>query len=108
MEELVEAAVFLAISGLAAALASAALGNYTSWSLCEAAKLALQHNGSALLVVALGKISCGPDGCSMGCGLFVPASRIYYLNGKPLIGGVPGVVLVATTPDGRLYITPLR
>ena len=107
MEELLEIAVFLMISSVAILLASTSLVNSTSWSLCEATRLALQHNGSAFLVVAFGKISCTSDGCVIGC-LFVPASRIYRVGGRPAVGGMPGVVIVGTTPDGKLYITPLR
>ncbi|MGC9117757.1 MAG: secretion protein [Thermoproteus sp.] len=106
MEELVELASVLAVASLSVLLIFLTYTHFTSWSLCEAARLALGHNGSAFVVSAFGEISCDGSGCYLGCGLFVPSYRIYYVDGRPAIGGVPGVVVVGTTPDGRLYILP--
>ncbi|MFP3291946.1 MAG: secretion protein [Thermoproteus sp.] len=108
MEELVELAAILAAASLAVLTTYTALLHSTSWDLCEAARLALSHNGSAIVVSALGEISCNGSGCYLGCGLFVPSQRIYYVGGRPALGGVPGVVVVGTTPDGRLYVLPKR
>ncbi|MEZ0248682.1 MAG: secretion protein [Thermoproteus sp.] len=108
VEELVEISAVLAISAMSVMLAFTAYVNSSSWALCRAVEMALAHNGTALVVSVFGKASCSPSGCYFGCGLFVPASRIYYVNGTPKIGGVPGVVLVGTTPDGKLYIVPYR
>ncbi|MEL9989764.1 MAG: secretion protein [Thermoproteus sp.] len=108
VEELIEISAVLAISAISVTFAFMTYVNSSSWTLCRAVEMALAHNGTALVISAIGKVSCGPSGCHFGCGLFVPSSRIYYVNGTPKIGGLPGVVLVGTTPGGKLYIVPYR
>ncbi|CCC81618.1 hypothetical protein [Thermoproteus tenax] len=104
--ELVTIAAMLAV-GAMAILIIQSVAHATSWELCKAAALALQYNGSAFRVESLASARCSPSGCQLSCGLFVPADRVLYVEGRPALGGLPGVVIVGSTPDGKLYIIPV-
>jgi len=97
-ELIIVAAVSVAAAAVVLAVALA-LVNATSHDLCRAVQYVLDHPGSRLVVYTRATARRIGEGWMLDCGLIL---YDYQVVEPP--GGLPGRVVVESTPDGKIRI----
>jgi len=99
-----ELVMIAAVAGAVAAVMLAvmlALLNATSHDLCRAVQYALDHPGTRLVVYTRATARMIGEGWMLDCGLILYKHQVVA---PP--GGLPGIVVVESTPDGKIRIGP--